>query len=91
MLVDGTVARVDVDNSFTRTAEGAAIGDSEATIKRLYHGRLRVTRHAYVEGHYLTVMGADRRHCIVFETDGKKVTSYHAGRMPEVSYVEGCS
>jgi hypothetical protein len=27
---------------------------------------------------------------LIFETDGKVVTSYRAGHEPEVEYVEGC-
>jgi hypothetical protein len=91
MVIDGKIARVDVENSFTKTEEGARVGDSEATIKRLYAGRVRVTPHAYVEGHYLTIVAPDHKHAIVFETDGKKVTEYRAGRLVAVGYVEGCS
>jgi hypothetical protein len=91
MVIDGKIARVDVENTFTTTDEGARVGDSEARIKRLYRGRVRVTPHAYVEGHYLTVISPDRRYGIVFETDGRKVTQYRAGRLEAVRYVEGCS
>ena len=28
---------------------------------------------------------------IIFETDGKRVVKYRAGRGPQVEYVEGCS
>lgn len=34
---------------------------------------------------------ADRNFRIVFETDGRHVTSIRAGRLPEVGYTEGCS
>ena len=27
----------------------------------------------------------------VFETDGKRVTNFRAGKFPEVEYIEGCS
>jgi hypothetical protein len=91
MVIDGRIARVDIENTFTTTDEGARVGDSEARIKRLYRGRVRVTPHAYVEGHYLTVIGPDRRYGIVFETDGHKVTQYRAGRLAAVRYIEGCS
>jgi hypothetical protein len=91
MVIDGRIARVDVENPFTVTAEGARVGDSEARIKRLYSGRVRVTRHAYIEGHYLTIIAPDRKHGIVFETDGAKVTQYRAGRLIAIRYVEGCS
>jgi hypothetical protein len=91
MLQDGKVARVDVRSGTVATAAGARIGDSEARIKSLYPGRVTVSPHKYVQGgHYLTVTPADNNYRIVFETDGKKVTSYRSGRVPEVEQVEGC-
>jgi hypothetical protein len=91
MVLDGKLARVDIENAFTTTDEGARVGDSEARIKGLYSGRVRVTPHTYVEGHYLTVIGPDQRYGIVFETDGRTVTQYRAGLLVAVRYVEGCS
>jgi hypothetical protein len=91
MLQDGVVARVDVRSGNIATAAGARIGDSEARIKSLYPGKFVSTPHKYVSGgHYLTVTPSDPNHHIVFETDGKKVTSYRAGRVPEVDQVESC-
>ncbi|MGH7603329.1 MAG: hypothetical protein ACRENK_04935 [Gemmatimonadaceae bacterium] len=91
MLQDGIVARVDVRSGSIATAAGARIGDSEARIKSLYPGKVVSTPHKYVSGgHYLTVTPSDANHHIVFETDGKKVTSYRAGRVPEVDQVESC-
>jgi hypothetical protein len=73
------------------TAAGARIGDTEARIKSLYEGRVTTTPHKYVKGgHYLTVTPADTSYRIVFETNGKKVTSFRSGRVPEVEQVEGC-
>jgi hypothetical protein len=94
MVIRGRVARVDVESGRTSTEAGARIGDTETKIKKLYGRRVRVEPHAYAEGapwHYLIVPGPDRKHALVFETDGHRVTSYRAGRRPEVEYVEGCS
>ena len=95
MVIDGHIARVDVrPDSPIRTAEGAAVGDSEQRIHALYPGRVEVQPHKYVDGHYLIVRPeapADSMYRIIFDTDGKKVTGYKAGRMPEVRWVEGCS
>ncbi|MBC8145708.1 MAG: hypothetical protein H7X80_08980 [bacterium] len=91
MINEGRVARIEVRDSITETVEGARVGDSEARIRSLYAGRLRVEPHEYVDGHYLIVMQGDNKHRIVFETDGKRVTRYRAGRHPEVEWVEGCS
>lgn len=95
MIIAGHVARVDIRRGSTiRTAEGAGIGDTEERIQALYPGRVEVQPHKYVDGHYLIVRStapADSIHRMVFETDGKKVTSYRTGRLPEVRWVEGCS
>ena len=95
MVVGGQVVRVDVRDSSVSTAEGARVGDSEDRVRSLYKDRLEVEPHKYVKnGHYL-VVGAraesDSTHFIVFETDGRRVTEYRAGRTPEVDWVEGCS
>jgi hypothetical protein len=94
MVVHGRVARVDVSDGGIATAEGARIGDSEQRIRELYPGRITVEPHKYIDGHYMIVAPAapaDSGHAIIFETDGAHVTSYRAGRLPEVRYIEGCS
>jgi hypothetical protein len=93
MTAKGRIVRVDVDSAGTATAAGARIGDTEARIATLYPGRVETTPHKYTSGHYLTIKpatAADSAYRIVFETDGRKVTRYRAGRRPEVGYVEGC-
>ena len=94
MVINGQIARVDVNDSTIATAEGARLGDTEQRIMELYPGRVVVQPHKYSDGHYLVVSPtspADSGHYIIFETDGQKVMTYRAGRMPEVEYVEGCS
>lgn len=95
MIIEGRVARVDVHQQSTvRTTEGAGIGDTEDRIHSLFQGRVEGQPHKYVEGRHLMVRpaaAADSGHRIIFETDGKRVTRYRAGRLPEVRWVEGCS
>lgn len=94
MVVDGVIARVDVQETDTVVTDtGAKVGDAESHVLELYKGRTAVQPHKYTgpEGHYVLVLGADGKAQIVFETDGKKVVSYRAGRQPEVEWVEGCS
>jgi hypothetical protein len=93
MLVRDSVARLDVRDSTLATEAGARIGDPEARVLELYRGRVATQPHKYVSGgHYLVVNApADTAQRLVFETDGKRVTSYRVGRMPEVMWVEGCS
>jgi hypothetical protein len=94
MFAKGRVVRIDVDEGPIRTVSGAGIGDSEERILRLYPGRIEVERHHYdPDGHYLNyspVDSADKGLGMVFETDGKKVTSFRTGTHAAVALVEGC-
>lgn len=93
MVVKGKVARIDVDTGTVTTDDGAKIGDTEDKVKSIYGDELKITPHKYIEGgHYLTVTGdsASAGKAMVFETDGKQVTMFRAGRIPEVEWVEGC-
>ncbi len=98
MVVDGRIARVDIyEKSSITTLSGAKIGDPESRIKALYPGQIKVSPHKYTGntgGHYLTFVPkdeSDRNFRLIFETDGKRVTSFRSGKLPEVEYVEGCS
>jgi hypothetical protein len=90
MVIEGRIARIDVDSATIATTAGARVGDSEQHIRELYGERLITSPHKYVEGHYLTVTPRDTAHRILFETDGQRVTRYRAGRVPEVEWVERC-
>jgi hypothetical protein len=92
MLVRDTVARIDVRDNTLATDAGARVGDAESRVRELYRGRVKTEPHKYVQGgHYLIVTSpTDTMHQIVFETDGKRVTTYRVGRTPEVRWVEGC-
>jgi hypothetical protein len=92
MIDEGRIARIEIDSTNVATAAGARVGDSEERIQQLYPGRVKVTPHKYVEGHYLTVNAADdSSFAIVFETEKGQVTRYRAGRKPAVGFVEGCA
>jgi len=93
MVEGGKIVRVEVRRGDVATSAGARIGDSEERIKTLYPNA-SASPHKYTPGgHYLTVgpaSGADSAFRIIFETDGKRVTTYRAGTRPQVEYVEGC-
>lgn len=94
MVVGDIIARLDVARGDVETAAGARIGQPEEGVLELYFGRIRVEPHNYTapDGHYLIVdTPGDPRHRIIFETDGARVTSYRAGQLPQVGWVEGCS
>jgi len=95
MVADGVIRRVDIDEGPISTSSGAHIGSTEQEIKDLFPGIITVSDHNYVSGgHYLTLtptaenLKDDR---VVFETDGQVVTSFRAGKVPEVERVEGCA
>jgi hypothetical protein len=93
MVVRGKIARIDVDTGTVTTDDGARIGDTEDRIKEIYGDELKITPNKYITGgHYLTILGdsTSAGKAMVFETDGRQVTSFRAGRLPEVEWVEGC-
>jgi hypothetical protein len=94
MVVEGRIARLDIDSAGPPTVEGARVGDDTAHVQRLYAPRVTVTPHKYTDGQYLTVTPAapaDSGYRFIFEAGGGRVTRYRAGRLPEVRWVEGCS
>jgi hypothetical protein len=94
MVVNGKIARIDVDTGSVTTEDGAKIGDSEDRLKSIYGDELKVEPHKYIDsGHYMVVAGdsAAAGTALVFETDGKHVTSFRGGRLPEVKWVGGCN
>jgi hypothetical protein len=94
MVIDDTVARVEIDSAGIRTTEGAQVGDSESRVLELYGARARIEPHKYTypDGHYVVVTPpGDSLHRIIFETLKGRVTTYRAGRVPAVQMVEGCS
>jgi hypothetical protein len=92
MMSGARIVRIDVRSGQYATNRGARVGDSEARVKRLYKGEYKVYRHKYVDaGRYIEVGAKGGRYLIIFETDGKRVTTYRVGRPEQVGYVEGCS
>ena len=67
------------------------MGSLESELVATYGDRVQVSPHKYTgpTGHSLTVEQGER--ALVYETDGERVTSWRAGRLPEVKWVEGCS
>jgi hypothetical protein len=92
MISNDHVVRVEVNAPGVKTRSGLAVGDPEERVKELFPSA-EVTPHKYVapDGNYLTVWARTRKAAVRFETYQGKVTSFYAGRVPEVEYVEGCS
>jgi len=94
MLIRGRIVRTDVWRRGIRTVSGVRVGDSEASVRRRFAGRLRITPHAYTNGRYLEFIPrdrVDRNRRVIFETTNGRVSAMRAGRLPEVRYIEGCA
>ncbi len=92
MLLQGRLARIDINSQSIRTLSGARVGDSQASVLSLYGRKLTVSPHKYAapEGSYLTMFSRDSKYGIRFETDGPNVSGYYVGTAEAVQYVEGC-
>ena len=95
-LENGKVAAIAVEGGSIATSAGVHIGDPEAKIRTSYPGsRLDVAGDPDTDtGRVITVTpGADTasRYRVIFETDGKVVTSFRAGVLPVVASSEGCA
>ena len=92
MLLNGRVARIDVNERGFFTLSGAAVGDTQASVLKRYNGRIYEMTHAQGvdDSKFLTMFSSDRRLGIRFETDGERVTSYYVGTAQAVQFPEGC-
>jgi len=91
------VVRIDIEKKGITSPEGIGVGSSEAAIRKTYGRRAKFSAHPYGNGagdpdnwHYVRVrLRTDRD--LLFETDGKRVTSLRVGLPNAVSLIEGCS
>ena len=97
MMSGDEVVRIDIDKAPPQAAavisdKGIGIGTDESAAAAAYGAALKSTPHRYVEGgHYLRLAAPDGARALLFETDAGKVTTFRAGRVPYVDYVERCS
>ena len=90
MQVDDRIVRADIREAGVPTDAGVEVGASELRVREAYGGRVVASPHKYTDGRYLTITPSSESR-MVFETDGKVVTRYRVGRIPEVEWVEGCA
>ncbi|NJK99573.1 MAG: hypothetical protein HC838_06890 [Spirulinaceae cyanobacterium RM2_2_10] len=95
MVIDGKIARIDIDSEQIATLSGIRIGDSEAKVREAYGDRLESQQHEYVpEGEYLIFVPTDaasQDYRVVFETDAAgTVTRMRNGLAGAALAVEGC-
>ncbi|MGI8519721.1 MAG: serine/threonine protein kinase [Actinomycetota bacterium] len=93
MVQGKRIVRVNVSEGYINTLSGVGIGTSEDIVMKTYPGQLEVREHPYdPSGHYLVYEPEEQTELsLIFETDGRQVTSFRSGRRDAVGYIEGCS
>lgn len=95
MLSYGRVMLIEVwGKSKIKTVSGIAVGSSERDVERVYGSRITREPHPYGgdKGAYLVYTPINETDLLlIFETDGKKVTSFRSGYEEQVRYIEGCA
>lgn len=89
MVENGLVMRADIKGSVANTT-GFKAGDDPGAVRARYPNA-GISPHKYVEGGHDIRIPAKGDAALIFEDDGKKITSVRGGKEPNVSYVEGCS
>jgi hypothetical protein len=96
MIVDGKLARIDILGGEFKTSQGIMVGSSEQEVQAAFGGASPLPPRAFIGPpyRYLTAtprQAADQNFRLVFESDGAKVVTYRAGKLPEVDYKNGCT
>lgn len=89
MVENGVITRADASPS-VRNALNISVGVSLKLVKRKFPSA-RITAHQYdPAGHYITIVGANKKSALVLEEGHGVITDIRAGLMPSVQYVERC-
>ncbi|WAN69853.1 GerMN domain-containing protein [Moorena producens JHB] len=95
MAIEGKIARVDTRSPQISTISGIKVGDKLEKVMSVYGNKIELEPHQYVPGgKYATFVptdSSDKNYRLIFETNPEgKVTTFRAGKLPEVAWVEGC-
>jgi hypothetical protein len=90
------LARIDILGGDFQTQQGIKVGSSETEVQEAFGGSSPLPARAFIGPpyRYLTAtprQEADRDFRLVFESDGAKVVTYRAGKLPEVDWKNGCT
>jgi hypothetical protein len=83
-----TIERVDVRSGNVKTRSGLGVGTTLEQLKTALKEQLQVTGNTAV---FVPTSANDANYRIIFETDGTTVTSFRAGKVPEVNNPVGCT
>jgi len=91
-----TIVRIDVHGPTVATDTGLRVGSTEAEVMAAYRGRINVRPHPNrgPDGHYLVYVPEEpavKGFELLFETDGKTVTTFRTGVISFVEAPKGCA
>lgn len=94
IVTNGRIATVETFNPLIQTVSGANVGDTVDEVLAMYPGRLEVRPSEAVAGGQDLVFvprdQGDRTFRVYFVTQNGQVITIRVGRLPEVSWYEGC-
>lgn len=87
------ISRIETRDTRYATVKGVRVGDPLDRARKVYGKRLKSTPHPYFDnGRMLTLYSSDRSHALVMESnDQGRIITLRGGRVPEVTWLEGCS
>lgn len=88
MVSKSTIERLDIKSGSVKTRSGLGIGTTLEQLKTALKEQLQINGNTAV---FVPTSANDANYRVIFETDGTTVTSYRAGKVPEVSNPVGCS
>lgn len=91
MVENGRITRIDVYSKIIAASGNIHVGDSESLIRKNYPGKIKEEIHPYIgeQGKYL-ILELKPGYAYVFETDSGRITTFRAGKLDSVKYIEGC-
>jgi hypothetical protein len=88
MVSKSTIERVDVRSGNVKTRSGLGIGTTLEQLKTALKDQLQINGNTAV---FVPTSANDANYRVIFETDGTAVTSFRAGKIPEVTNPVGCA
>jgi len=89
MIENGHLTRIEIEGrSRVLTEKHIGVGSSVESLRKAYGPRLEVQHHG--DGDHFILNAPNHRRAIIFETDGRVVTTFRVGVYPSVAYDEGC-
>lgn len=92
-VVGDQISRIETRDARYATVKGVRVGDRLDRARKVYGQRLKSAPHPYFDnGRMLTLYSSDRSHALVMESnDQGRIITLRGGRLPEVTWLEGCS